>query len=588
METYLALLGCACVVNAACAGVVVARDDRRLESRLSGATHLAAAFWALCELFWNQAPDRETALLWMRISAPGWIFIGPLVLQVLSALGDTTRGSAGLVRAATCACLGLLGLAWTTPWLLADAVPTAWGWGYRVGPLYPVYYAITLVCVGAGYRVLPRLLRRDAFEAERRQGPMLMAGMLVPLALASVTDAILPLLDVQVPRLGTTSFAVLGLLSVTNVLRFGYSLTSPGRFSDEILATLGDGVALLGEEGRIRTANAGLERLTGRTRQELEASRIEDVVAHRFDRPAEEVREVETELLAASGERVPVAVTSRVVRDRKGYALGLVVSMRDLRELASLRTRLVTSGRLAAVGQLAAGIAHEINNPLAFVRANLGLLQDHWKRLLDGAPELRGSGELAQIALESEQLIEESLEGVDRAAEIVRGVKDFSHAGRAQREPADLHVLLDQVLALAGPHVRGRADVERCYGELPPVHCSPQQLKQVFLNLVVNAAQAVETGGRIVVATRADGGCVEVDVADSGRGIAPEIRDRIFDPFFTTKAVGEGTGLGLGIAYQIVRSHGGSIEVESEPGLLTRFTVRLPVAPPEEPAAAAG
>jgi PAS domain S-box-containing protein len=522
----------------------------------------------------------------MRLSAPGWIFIGPLVLHVLAALGESERGSARPVRAAVWACLGLLALAWTTPWLLADAVPTAWGWGYRVGPLYPLYYAITLACVAAGYRVLPLLLRRRAFEAERRQRPMLMAGMLLPLTLASLTDALLPLCDVQVPRLGTTSFAVLGLLSVTNVLRFGYSLISPGRFSDEILATLGDGVALLGEDGRIRTANAGLERLTGRTRQQLEASRIEEVLAHRFGDPPQEVHEVETELVAASGERVPVAVTSRVVRDRKGYTLGLVVSVRDLRELASLRTRLVTSGRLAAVGQLAAGIAHEINNPLAFVRANLGLLQDHWKRLQGGVAELRGGGTLAQIALECEQLVEESLEGVDRAAEIVRGVKDFSHAGREKREPADLHVLLDQVLAMAGPHVRGRAELERCYGELPLVHCSPQQLKQVFLNLVVNAAQAVETGGRIVVATRAGGGFAEVDVADSGPGIPPEIRDRIFDPFFTTKAVGEGTGLGLGIAYQIVRSHGGSIEVESEPGLWTRFTVRLPLGAPEEPAAA--
>jgi two-component system NtrC family sensor kinase len=245
----------------------------------------------------------------------------------------------------------------------------------------------------------------------------------------------------------------------------------------------------------------------------------------------------------------------------------------DPRELADLRRQLITSARLAAVGELAAGIAHEINNPLAFVRSNLSQLEAIWKelRLLPAVPEH------AELLSDVDALFEESIEGVDRAAEIVRSVRGFAHAGSAEREPTDLRPLLEDVLHVASAQLRSRVNVLREYDDdLPHVVCAPQQLRQVFLNLVVNAAQAVEAGGHVLVATRPDGDHVIVSVGDDGCGIAPDVIDRIFDPFFTTKPVGEGTGLGLGIAHQIVASHGGEIEVESEPGHGSVFRVRLP------------
>jgi two-component system, NtrC family, sensor kinase len=229
------------------------------------------------------------------------------------------------------------------------------------------------------------------------------------------------------------------------------------------------------------------------------------------------------------------------------------------------------------VGQLAAGIAHEINNPIAFVRSNLSQLAAHWKTVRS---ELERAGQAqaqAELIAEGEELIEESVEGVDRAAEIVRGVKGFSHAGRQLREPTDLNQLLEDVLHMAAAQLRSRARVERFYVELPPVHCVPQELKQVFLNLIVNAGQAIRDGGTIRIATETGDGWVTVKVEDDGCGIAPEHLERIFDPFFTTKRVGEGTGLGLGIAYHIVRSHRGEIQVDSELGRGSRFRVKLPV-----------
>src|SRR5262249_29572911 len=158
-------------------------------------------------------------------------------------------------------------------------------------------------------------------------------------------------------------------------------------------------------------------------------------------------------------------------------------------------------GRLAAVGELAAGIAHEINNPIAFVRANLGLLRAHWSALGAALSKAGAAPDLEPMGAEGEELPAETLEGLDRAAAIVPDVKGFSHAGRAERELADLNRMLDGVLRVAAPQLRHRAEVERCYGDLPLVSCAPQELKQVLLNLVLNAAQAVQDKGRIRVST---------------------------------------------------------------------------------------
>jgi signal transduction histidine kinase len=185
---------------------------------------------------------------------------------------------------------------------------------------------------------------------------------------------------------------------------------------------------------------------------------------------------------------------------------------------------------------------------------------------------------VAETFDEAEELLFESLEGVDRAAEIVRGVMGFAHAGPSTRESADVNDLLEDVLRMAAPQLRHGVTVARDFRDLRPVYCSPQELKQVFLNLVLNAGQAVENDGNIRIATDWVKDDVVVRVEDDGPGIDPKNLDRIFDPFFTTKNVGEGTGLGLGIAHQIIRAHGGAISVTSEPGARPTFTVRLPIA----------
>ena len=245
-------------------------------------------------------------------------------------------------------------------------------------------------------------------------------------------------------------------------------------------------------------------------------------------------------------------------------------------ERTTLQDRLRQSQKMEAVGQLAAGLAHEINNPMSYVRSNLHGLREEWDALRSKLAGTDESGRLDEL----QALIDESLEGVDRTIAIVKDVREFSHFGGASgadREAVDLAELVEGALRVASTRARAGVVFARDYGKGPRVPCHANSIRQVLVNLIVNAVQAVGDAGRIRLATGADGATAFARVEDDGPGMSAETRERLFDPFFTTKPVGEGTGLGLYVSYEIVRSHGGEIEVHSEPGVGTSFEVRLPL-----------
>jgi signal transduction histidine kinase len=317
-------------------------------------------------------------------------------------------------------------------------------------------------------------------------------------------------------------------------------------------------------------------RLLGVSPASLEERPIDELLEPGLSEPFSEISEFECSLTPDGAPPIPVSICTSLLRDKQGNPIGLVLVTRDLREVESLRSRLITSGRLASVGQLAAGIAHEINNPVAYVRANLGTLGS----VIDGLESKLPHDDPATRAelSEARELIEESLEGVDRVASIVRDVKSFSHSGEGSHESVELRPLLESALRIAAPQLRHSSNIVRSYGEALSVRGAPQELKQVFMNLVINASQAVEAGQSIELATRGEGDRVIVEVRDEGCGIPPDQIERVFDPFFTTKRVGEGTGLGLSISYQIVQQHGGDLSVQCVPGQGTCFRVELPAA----------
>lgn len=266
-----------------------------------------------------------------------------------------------------------------------------------------------------------------------------------------------------------------------------------------------------------------------------------------------------------------------------------------IKKLEDAHNQLLQAEKLASIGQLAAGVAHEVNNPIGFVNSNLGTLKQYIGDLFElidayeqlepelpvtsreGLKALKARIELPFLREDLPSLITESIDGTARVRRIVQDLRDFSREGDADWHTVDVHAGLESTLKVVWSEIRYKAEIERDYGQLPEIYCLPSQLNQVFLNLLLNAAQAILEHGTITLRTRCQEDHVFISVSDTGVGIAPENLDRIFDPFFTTKPVGKGVGLGLSVTYGIVEKHGGRIEVESEPGKGSTFTIRLPV-----------
>jgi len=312
--------------------------------------------------------------------------------------------------------------------------------------------------------------------------------------------------------------------------------------------------------------------------------------------------------------------TLRLIRDANGNPQEVIGSLTDISDrklmeealskkgeeqraliekLQQAQAQLLQSEKMASIGQLAAGIAHEINNPVGFVNSNMGSLSsyvDTLFKLIDGydktlAPLLGSpaiSAALAQLKAQADldylkedvtNLVQESMDGLKRVRDIIKALKDFSHVGEPDWQLADLHHGLDSTLDIANSGFKYKATIDRQYGTLPPVKCLVSELNQVFMNLIVNASHAIRESGVIKIRTGAANGWVWIEISDSGVGIAEANLTRIFEPFFTTKPIGQGTGLGLSLSYNIINKHGGRIEASSALGKGSCFTVHLPVDP---------
>ncbi len=342
-------------------------------------------------------------------------------------------------------------------------------------------------------------------------------------------------------------------------------------------------------EGRIRTTNARMLEMVGAGSsdpahrvhvaevQPLAAAGLPDLIEMCLDKDSHVTAEMHLE--PPYGSPLDLRVSASPLRDEDHQRNGVLFLFEDVTEKSALEQKLRQSQKMEALGELASGIAHEINNPMAYVRANLGIMGESWsdlhKELGDAQVPARAMEKLGDF----ESLIEESMEGVERTIAIATDMREFAHAGSEQRGVTELREILEASVRLTNAFRPETVSIHENYGNDLVIRGAHGPLRQVFLNLLVNGLQAIGPHGEIWIEAERKADHIRVRIHDNGPGVPLSARDRLFDPFFTTKPAGEGTGLGLYISYQIIRSHDGEILVDDGPEGGACFEVQLPILP---------
>ncbi|THB78392.1 MAG: PAS domain S-box protein [Desulfobacteraceae bacterium] len=397
---------------------------------------------------------------------------------------------------------------------------------------------------------------------------------------------------------------------------------------DMIMDTVPVGIGIFSPKGRVIMVNSEFRRIIGMAPDEdISGINVTDMYADKEERQRflklmekGRTRFFETRFKRKSGEVFWGSVCSAARKAESGE-IRFITTITDItrlkgveKEKQALQAQLLQSDKLVSIGQLAAGIAHEINNPVGYVKSNLGTLKTYasdihlWLDTSDrfiqsmagkktgtedsrdrseaaGLCQKRRDMDIAFLASDSRELIDDCMEGVEKIGKIVADLKGFAHPGKTREEPCDINDGIRSTLNILANEIKYQADVDLDLDDLPMIQGLPQQLNQVFMNILINAVQAIQERkkaqngpwkGRIRVITRFETGNIRVAISDTGTGIEPANLEKIFDPFFTTKAVGKGTGLGMNIAYGIITKHKGTIRVESTPGKGSCFTIILP------------
>lgn len=383
-----------------------------------------------------------------------------------------------------------------------------------------------------------------------------------------------------------------------------------------------DMVLLVDPDGKLKRCNRALRDFTGLGYRELLGADCKDLLRSNGLTGGSGTRppgpEADRVTIFTSGMELHHAATARwfVYREapfassRDKHIPGTVVTIHDTTELKlalnaledsyqklqDTQAQVIQSEKLATIGQLTAGMAHEINNPVGFVTSNLNTLNKYIDRLVtfmaaqadavnksasprgkEDLADVRRSLKIDYILTDVRKLLAESLDGTSRVSKIVKDLGSFSRVDTGERAPADLTECIERGVTIVWNELKYKVTLHRDYGDVPKVVCNMQQINQVVMNLLVNASHAMDKPGEITLSTRVEGSWAVIRVADTGKGIAPEHLAKIFEPFFTTKEAGKGTGLGLSISFDIIKQHGGDLSVESTVGLGTTFTIRLPL-----------
>lgn len=374
---------------------------------------------------------------------------------------------------------------------------------------------------------------------------------------------------------------------------------------------IGDMVLLVNEDGKIRRCNKALRLFTDTSYAPINGTHWRELFQSHsllLDKSTEFISGAELYHAPSGSWFIFTAYPFTYGNDTADY--GTVITLHDTTELKNTvgalenaykklqatQAQVLQHEKMASIGQLAAGVAHEINNPIGFVSSNLNTLTKYLDRLTafityqtgiigqDASPEvqkeladMRQSLKVDHIINDIASLINETLDGASRVGKIVQDLNTFSRVDTGERCMSDVTECLESAINIAWNELKYKVTIHRDFDEIPRIKCNPQQLSQVFINLLVNAGHAIEGKGKVSITTRVYKSVIYIAITDTGCGIALDNQSRIFEPFFTTKDVGKGTGLGLSISYDIIKKHKGDITVDSSVGKGTTFTIRLPL-----------
>ncbi len=468
---------------------------------------------------------------------------------------------------------------------------------------YVYYFSFMLISISLCYFFI--LKAKNSFE--KKQARIIVITGITPIVLGSITDILLPILNINfLPQLGGIFTLIWAGGIVYAITKYGLMVLTPAYAASDILATMSDSLILISPENTIIEMNNAALKMLGYKSNEITGNSVEILFPESYKTFIENesekffkensFRNCQDFLRTKNGEDIPVSFSISEMRDKEGNILGFVGIARDMRKILMLQNRekelatekvrtealqerenelkeaydklkaaqtmLFQSEKIAAVGQLAGGVAHEINNPMGVI---LGFAQSIVKRIKEDDPLYKPLKSIEREAVRCRKMIVDLL--------------TFSRTGKTEVELININQAIDETLSLIEAQAKIKnIEIIKAYNkDLPNTLANKNQIQQVVVNLFNNAIDAMQDGGRITIDTKREGKLIEIDISDNGTGMSEEVKKHIFEPFFTTKEAGKGTGLGLSLCYEIIKKHNGEIEVSSEINKGTKFSIRLPL-----------
>ncbi len=582
----LSLLSCAVVFILG--SFIYLRDTRKPLNRIFMALCVSLAFWSFTEFVYRQADNFATADFWLKLNSLVYI-IPPLLLHFVLIFTEESKAfkSRLVYLFMYTPALMFIILSFTTNLMGGEPAREYWGWTYTIPESSLVYNISYFWTYGLGvlsvYLCLLYYLKQSDHN-KKQQAKYIFAGFLIVIATGIITDWLFPLLQVTIPDLTTSVFTIVCAFAVYAMWRYKLFAITPATAAGGIISTMPDSLLLVDLDRRITLANQATLKMLGYEESELVGQRLEIIFTEEaemkdiFEGIEPEgstetgIIRVETSFRAKAGESIPISLSRAVMRDKEGKLQGTIYIGRDVTELKlaeeekqRMEEQLQIAGRLAAVGELSAGVAHELNNPIAAIQAFAQFLAS--RKDLDETVK----GDVETIYREAQ-----------RASKITGNLLSFARRNTPEKRLISVNEIVEKSVELHAYRMKS-SNIEMVMeleSNLPLTMADPHQLQQVFVNIMKNAEQAMieaHGGGRLCVRTQSAEEVVQITFTDNGPGISENNMQSIFDPFFTTKDVGKGTGLGLSICYGIVEGHSGRIYARSKAGEGATFVVEIPI-----------